>query len=80
MHAESLGSNLTAEYQVALGEGLYVPIKVGVRTTIFSNPRLSPADDMPDDVMDDLELFYDDPINTISGARLEVSLGLLFAF
>lgn len=78
IRAYTVGISVGASYQLSLGGGLYVPLKIGIRSAFYLNGELKADDDMPDEFKSEIDGGLEE--GGLSGDRFELSVGLLYAF
>lgn len=77
----SIGLSINGEYQIALGGGLFLPIKLGLTNVSFVNMKVTTSPDMPPELAEFITReFENDEENPQSGSRIALTLGLLYAF
>lgn len=79
LEATSFGAHLGVSFELALGGGFYLPLRLTVRGFNVFDVSFKPGENMPDDVRSDLEVLYG-PQTGINFGRADIGAGLIFAF
>lgn len=76
----ALGGHLSGSFQLGLGEGLYLPAYVSLKGFSLSSFKLNTDPDIDPDLREIMEGIYFNLGRGISMSRLDVGIGLGFAF
>lgn len=79
LEARTLGAHLAAAFELSLGGGFYLPLRVGVRGFSLYGIDLEASEDMPDDLRNDLQMIFGQE-SAINLSRVELGAGLTFTF
>lgn len=79
LKANGIGFHVDATMNISLGGGLFLPFKLNYVGNTVGEFSLKTAENMPDDIKNDLELSVQNSDN-FSVRRFSLSAGLLFAF
>ena len=78
LKGQGLGIHLSGAFNINLGGGLYLPLKVGYIGNFVGNLSLETSSNMPLELKNDLENAIEN--QNISVSRLSIGVGFLFAF
>jgi hypothetical protein len=80
LESTALGGHISAGFHLVLGEGFYLPAVVSIKGFSLSNFDLATPSEMNEEVARGLQSIYDNLNNGISAGRIQLGLGLGFAF
>lgn len=80
LNSNSIGGHFSASFSLGLGEGFYLPATVSIKGFRLSTFDLKPSDEMDPELAVGLQDLYDNLEGGINANRLQVGLGLGFAF